>query len=404
MNTVTVSKYRQVEDALRQAHLKQSLYDEGAVLMDKVLVTLHGEEHRTRRSIESRLFQRNFFRYYETEVFPHLLSDTLRQFLQNDHCDLKDLGYRIMVHLSLSFAGIDRQNYSVEEADTLHELLNRFGHAATLGQFSGDRDAVRRDIVAALAEFNTRFFEPSRQRRSELVQRYRRGELSEEQLPRDILTILLLNAEKLAMADDLVLREVAFFYLASSHTSVHTLLHAVNEILHWQQGHDEQLLNDLPLLQKFVHESMRLHPSSPEARRTAQADIVLASGEQLHCGDAVVIDLQSANRDTEIFGEDAAVFNPLRQCPARISRTGLSFGGGMHVCLGMNLVAGTMLKPGAAIDAQNHQYGTIALVINALLQRGIEFDADKPPQKDAQSTRDLWLNFPVRFKHPAGGE
>ena len=37
-----VSTYHDVEHALRITDLKQSLYDEGKILMDKVLVTLHG--------------------------------------------------------------------------------------------------------------------------------------------------------------------------------------------------------------------------------------------------------------------------------------------------------------------------------------------------------------------------
>jgi len=103
-----VSTYHDVEHALRITDLNQSLYDEGKILMDKVLVTLHGDEHRQRRSIESQLFRKNFFRVYESQVFPGLLQETLDQFLTTSSLDLKELGYRIMVHLSLSFAGIDR--------------------------------------------------------------------------------------------------------------------------------------------------------------------------------------------------------------------------------------------------------------------------------------------------------
>ena len=42
----------------------------------------------------------------------------------------------------------------------------------------------------------------------------------------------------------------------------------------------------------------------------------------------------------------------------------------MHVCLGMNLVAGTVLKPGEQPNPENHQYGTIALILAELLGRG----------------------------------
>ena len=59
-----VDTFKAAESALRQSDLRQSLYDEGGILMDKVLVTLHGDEHRLRRTVESQLFRRNFFRHY----------------------------------------------------------------------------------------------------------------------------------------------------------------------------------------------------------------------------------------------------------------------------------------------------------------------------------------------------
>ena len=242
-----VSAYHDVEHALRITDLKQSLYDEGKILMDKVLVTLHGDEHRQRRSIESQLFRKNFFRVYENEVFPDLLSETLNQFLTESALDLKELGYRIMVHLSLSFAGIDRIDGTVEEADAQHRLLIQLGQAATIGQFKGDREPIFQEIREAIDEFRERFFLPSRTRRLALLEQYRAGTLSEEDLPRDILTILLMHDAELSMPDELMVREVAFFYLAASHTSVHTLVHATNELFNWCEHQAKHRLKSLPM-------------------------------------------------------------------------------------------------------------------------------------------------------------
>ena len=395
-----VSRYHEVEHALRINDLKQSLYDEGKILMDKVLVTLHGDEHRQRRSIESQLFRKNFFRVYESQVFPGLLQETLDQFLTTSSLDLKELGYRIMVHLSLSFAGIDRVEGTVEEADAQHRLLIQLGQAATIGQFKGDREPIFQEIREAIDEFRERFFLPSRSRRLGLIEDYRAGNISEEDLPRDILTILLMHDEELAMPDELMVREVAFFYLAASHTSVHTLVHATNELLKWCEKTDQtpaQVVADTHQLQRFVLESMRLHPSSPEAWRRAEAEIILANGQIVPEGDKVVIDLQTANRDTTVFGEDAADFNPLRSIEGRVSRAGMSFGGGMHVCLGMNLVAGTMLREGEAPNPDNHQFGTITLIIKELIERGMRPNPDSPPTKIEASERDVWATYPVLF-------
>ena len=395
-----VSRYHDVEHALRINDLKQSLYDEGKILMDKVLVTLHGDEHRQRRSIESQLFRKNFFRVYESQVFPGLLSETLEQFLTGSSLDLKELGYRIMVHLSLSFAGIDRVEGTVEEADAQHRLLIQLGQAATIGQFKGDREPILQEIREAIDEFRERFFLPSRARRLALINDYRAGNISEEDLPRDILTILLMHDSELAMPDELMVREVAFFYLAASHTSVHTLVHATNELLKWCEKTGQtptHVVADPHQLQRFVLESMRLHPSSPEAWRRAEADITLASGQVVPTGDKVVIDLQTANRDTTVFGEDAADFNPLRTIAGRVSRAGMSFGGGMHVCLGMNLVAGTMLREGETPNPDNHQFGTITLIIKELIERGMRPNPESPPTKIEASERDVWATYPVLF-------
>ena len=400
MEVHRVSTYLDVEHALRITDLKQSLYDEGKILMDKVLVTLHGDEHRQRRSIESQLFRKNFFRVYENEVFPDLLRETLNQFLTDSSLDLKELGYRIMVHLSLSFAGIDRIEGTVEEADAQHRLLIQLGQAATIGQFKGDREPIFQEIREAIDEFRERFFLPSRARRLAILEEYRAGNLSEEALPRDILTILLMHDAELSMPDELMVREVAFFYLAASHTSVHTLVHATNELFNWcanENNTPEEIVANPHQLQRFVLESMRLHPSSPEAWRRAEADVTLADGRLVPKGDKVVIELQTANRDVTVFGEDATEFNPLRTIQGRISPAGMSFGGGMHVCLGMNLVAGTVLRDGEAPNPKSHQFGTVTLIIKELIERGMHPNPNQPPQKIEASERDVWATYPVLF-------
>ena len=54
MSIKPITDYQQAAKTLRQSDLRQGLYDEGAVLMDGVLVNLHGEKHRARRGLETR--------------------------------------------------------------------------------------------------------------------------------------------------------------------------------------------------------------------------------------------------------------------------------------------------------------------------------------------------------------
>ncbi|MGI9592190.1 MAG: cytochrome P450, partial [Myxococcota bacterium] len=59
--TVTVQSYRDVVHTLRNRFLVQALYDEGGVVMEDVLLTLHGEAHKDRRRLENRVFRREIF-------------------------------------------------------------------------------------------------------------------------------------------------------------------------------------------------------------------------------------------------------------------------------------------------------------------------------------------------------
>ena len=81
---ITIKEYSSAGKILRQKDLRQALYDAGEVLMEKVLVNLHGNEHKSRRSVESKILQPNFFRWYEKEVFSNLkIKDVLQKILSN---------------------------------------------------------------------------------------------------------------------------------------------------------------------------------------------------------------------------------------------------------------------------------------------------------------------------------
>ena len=169
MSTITVDGYKEAHQTLSLPELEQSLYDEGRILMDRVLVTLHGEEHRVRRLLEMKIFKKDFFNYYEKEVLPAVVNATLARFLPTGRTDLMDFGRRAMLDLTADFAGIDRPAGTEEERDALLSILNGLGVAATLGQYTGDREAMRAVAAKALSDFDSRFFRPSAERRRQLL-------------------------------------------------------------------------------------------------------------------------------------------------------------------------------------------------------------------------------------------
>lgn len=391
-----IADYAQASRALKEKNFRQALYDEGAVVMQDVLVNLHGDEHRRRRKLETAVFRRDFFRYYETEVFPETLTDTLAPYVADGAMDLVDFGYRAMVNLTADFAGIDRPLKSPEETADLMALLRLFGKTATLAHATVDREAVRQEAHDALKRFDETYIAPSINNRKQLLADFNAGRISEAELPRDILTVLLRNEDGIELPRDVLTREMAFFALAGAHTSIHTLTHAVHELLSWTKQHPadlQRVKNDRRFIQQAVLESIRLHPSSPIAARRSLCPVSLSHTEVAE-GDAVIIDLQSANRSTEIFGADANEFNPLRELPRGQVPHGLSFGQGMHACLGLNLAAGTLPAPGEPVV----QMGTVALIVEALFARGMQADPDREAQKDASTARDLWGFYPVIFK------
>lgn len=404
MSTHELIEYRHCEQALKLPDLKQSLYDEGAILMDRVLVTLHGEPHRERRLTEMRVFRRDFFRRYEREVIPEVFRSVMGS-IPSKELDLVTLGYHFMVHLALAFAGIDRQGQGLAntqgptETEDLVRILRMFGVAATLGQAKDrDMDAANAEVRATLAEFDDRFFTPSAQRRQALLAQVAAGELTEDALPMDVLTVLLQDEDKLQLVRDMVLRETAFYFLASAHTSVHSLSHAMHHLFSWcaaNPGGRAELVANPVTVQRFVHESFRLHPSSPVSKRQAVQDLVLPNGQAVAAGDTVIINLREANRDIRLFGANPEHFDPQREIERGVSETGITFGIGMHACLGKNLAAGALPVPGKPLDMERHQLGTVAWIAHALLQAGVEPNPNQGPELDQAIARETWLNYPA---------
>jgi len=399
MKTLELTAYRDCERALKLPDLKQALYDEGAILMDQVLVTLHGEEHRQRRNAEMRVFRRHFFRHFELQTIPSVFDDVMSE-VNAEEEDIVDLGYHFMVFLALKFAGIDPQQNTREEFNDMVAMLRSFGVAATLGQ-ARDKDLAEatQAVRDTLQEFDQRFFEPSAVRRQNLIEQARAGEIEEDQLPMDVLTVLLNDKDKLNLARDMVVRETAFYFLAGAHTSVHSLGHAVHHLLSWCERHADskaELIADRAKVQRFIHESFRLHPSSPVSKRRCLSDMKLPDGQKAAAGDIVIINLRQANRDVEIFGDDAADFNPARKIQSGVPETGITFGIGTHACLGKNLAAGNLARPGA-LPEESHQYGAVAWIAHALLKAGIQKHPDDAPELDQTIDRETWLRYPVCF-------
>lgn len=387
---ITITSFDEAKDTYRQKDLRQALYDAGEVIMGDVLVNLHGAEHRDRRRLENRLFRRETFELYENTLFPPIIADTLRPHLEAGRAELVDLGHQMMMNLAAGTAGVDRPLGTPEETHRLYDYLMRFIEGATLAHYTGDRDVKRAEVAAKLAEFDQEFVVPSLARRAALRD-------SGADLPKDVMSVLLANEDQLHLPHEVLVREVAFYLLAGAHTSATAFTRVIHNMFKWIEAHPEDAelaKTDGSFVQRCTHETIRLQPSSPVAMRWALADMTLKSGRQIPQGAKVVIDLLSVNRDRSVFGDDAEDFNPRRTTPDGVPLYGLSFGSGMHACIGQDLAAGSTWVDQVGDD---HLFGLVPCAVQALFDHGVRPDPKDPPVMDESTTRPYFGRYPVIF-------
>jgi cytochrome P450 len=398
METVTITDFEEAKEAYRNKDLRQALYDAGEVIMADVLVNLHGDEHRARRRLENRLFRKDTFTYYEDVLFPAIVAETLAPHVAAGRAELVSLGHQLMMNLAALTAGVDRPRGTPEETFHLYDYLKTFIEGATLAHYTGDKVAKEAEVRAALERFDEEFLQPGIDRRRALLAQLAAGAIGEEDLPRDVLTVLLRNEDNLELGHETLRREIAFYLLAGAHTSATAFTRVMHNIFLWLADHpadEDRVRTDRLFVQRATHETIRLQPSSPVGMRWALADITLGSGRCIHKGDKVVIDLATINRSTAVFGPDAEAFNPDRVLPDAVSPWGLSFGSGMHACIGQDLAAGLLLAPGEALDG--HLFGLVPIGVQAMFDRGVRADPDDPPEMDASTTRPYFGRYPVVF-------
>ena len=151
------------------------------------------------------------------------------------------------------------------------------------------------------------------------------------QAPGDDLLTALIAAEDEGdhLAHDELLDTMILLYGAGHETTVNLISGGVLNLLR----HPEQLqrLRDDPgLIGSAVEELLRFGPPVQVTARTATTDVEI-DGQQISRGQQCVVMIAGANRDPEVF-EDPDTLDIGRQ-----DNRHLSFGGGIHLCLGAPL-------------------------------------------------------------------
>lgn len=405
---VILDDYAAIKQALMDPHLSRTFdkrtYADGNV-REGVVSILHGQAHRDRRRLENMQFRPDHLKLYELELFPPILEDMVSAAAATGEADLFSLGERLAIVLAAKRAGFDLDISDPQAHHDIVAYVDEFSQASAIVD-AKDPESIRAAVKEAHAGFHEQFGAPSIARRLEALAALDRGDIGEDDLPHDILTSLLRHREdpKLGLADESVLvREAGTYLQGGTHTSSQTLINAIDLLLDARAANPsfwERVKTDLAFAQRCMHETLRLRPTTPQAKRRAE-EATTVGDVKIPAGALVVLDLHKANRDPELFGEDAAEFNPDRQLPSRNPLWGLSFGGGPHICPGRK-VAGGLQQPSAEAElGESHLYGLVAMMIQSVCLRDPDRHPTKPQSRDDRTERfTRWAEYWTIFNNP----
>ena len=391
-----VESYAEVDEILKSPDFLQGSHRETAAFLEGSLVMTDGADHLERRRMLSALVSRAALEYYELEALRPLIGAVIAEAGRGEdgvmRGDVVSM-VNIMLHrITAAVVGIDGV-VTPEDTERFRALVKQVGIAVSSEWTAGDRDAVIREGLRIRDKLVADFVRPSWDKRAKLVARHQAGELAREGVPTDLLTILLLHW-KPDWTEDYVWREATLFLVAAIETTTHLLPHVVKEIEDWIATHPEDRArrDDPEFLWAAVNEAARLHVPVPSLQRSAARDTTLSTGRSFRAGDRVALLFGDANRDTALYGADAASFNPHRKVTERVRPWGLTFGGGAHLCMGRPLVTGLSRQTG---DESNTTQGTAVRILRALYGAGMELDPAHPPVRNSEEYRGYFSSLPI---------
>jgi cytochrome P450 len=396
--TVHLAGYDEIREALFSADLSRTFdrrrYEDGNI-RDGIVSIQHGRVHRARRRVENTQFRPDRLRHYERDLFPPIQADLLDRLLGGDEADLYPGAELLAAALAARRAGLDVDDRDVSALERVVELVDRFSQGAAILD-AKDPDRVRRDVYEAYEAFETELVRPAWSRRQALLDRAARGELDEDAIPGDILTVLLRHRADpaLELDDGRVVREVATYLQGGTHTSGQVAVNAIDLLL--AEPDAETLLaraaTDPLFAQRVGHETLRLRPTTPRAKRRAETDTIVG-GRVIPADAQVILDFAAGNRDARYYGPDPDRFDPDRVVHPSVPRWGLSFGAGAHQCPGRTVGGGLPVPADDAAD-EDHLFGLVALMIQAFAARGVRAHGTKAPVPDTRTDRyTRWAHY-----------
>jgi cytochrome P450 len=407
--TVVLRDYDAIRQALFDPNLTRTFdsrsYHEGNI-RDGVVSVSHGSVHRARRRIENSQFRADRLRLYERELFPAVLDDLLGVLIDGDTADIFPIGELLSVVLAARRAGLDIDDGDLPTLRDLVHMVDVFSQGSAILD-ARDPDAVRALVRTTYEDIEARYIRPAWERRARILGAVAAG-TSDEELPHDILTVLLQHRADPALElddDGRIVREVATYLQGGTHTSAQTLTNAIDLVFGLPdegQALITRAADDVAVAQRVIHETLRLRPTTPKMKRRALAATTIGDVE-IPAEALVVLDAANANRDPGLFGPEPDRFDPDRQLAPGVARWGLAFGAGPHQCPGRSVAGGFPVGDDLRTN-EDHLFGLVALMFQAIARRGPRPDPTRSPERDTRTERETrWAHYPVRFERGAPG-
>ena len=363
----------------------------------RTLAWTDGPEHSDRRRLEVRLFSNTALRLYERETLRPQVDEFFEECKrkQSDdglfRADLTKLAELWLARLSARISGLDGVDTS-HDANRFLDLTEHRRTAYFLKARPEEKAQYERDAGESTALLRAEFYEPSMRRREGLVARWRQGSLTQDDLPKDLLTLLLMhwNAD---WDEDLAFREVSLFLSGAIGTTVRSLVHLVNHLDAWFSVNPDERwrATDPGFVRRAAHESLRLHPVIPAMMRRALCEVKLSDGTVIAEDERVALLYGQGNRDPKVFGDQPDLFDPFRvPLVEGVPGYGLTFAFGPHVCIGRNMAIG-----GGEDEAVGAPTGTLLRMAIRLQEAGVRPDPESVPVYDWNSMWDRYLTYPI---------
>jgi cytochrome P450 len=366
------------------------------------MMFVEGESHRLRRKLLNPLVRADALQGIREDIVLPEADRLMQQRLAKPDADgkhrmdLVEFLERVFIHFTARLIGLTGM-----DTDERLELMRSFAGplaAGTSSAYLSDRTEVNRRALAAKARYVTEFFEPSLAWHRQQRARIDAGEIADDEVPNSLLKMVAAELAPEWRDETNAVVESTLLFAASVGTSAQSVIHTIDFLQTWFAEHPADIARktDPTFLLNCLQEVIRLRaPFSPYTTRLSLENNELSDGTRIYPGQELHFEWVKANRDTEVFGPDAAGFNPDRPTPADgTPRYGLGFGMGTHQCYGLRVVVGNDGKGGAHVE-----------LLRKLMAAGVRPDPDNPPvdlEKDMEKfeVEDIprYVSYPVIFE------